>query len=186
MTFRHPRRPRLLADVQLGDQRTIANDVHLLEVVQQTAALTDHDQQTTAGVVVVLVVLQMVLVEVVDALGQQRDLHLGGTGVALVAAKLLDDLRLSCLVHFDVLAFLIFVNRRRTERRVVRGAAPSSRFKPRYILSRLPRLVNAFFRGFFLLTNSETSADLRSRQEFSRAMSSILFTTRMMGAALSS
>ena len=57
----------------------------LLQIVQQTAALTNHQQQAATGVVILLVHLQM-LVQVVDARGQQRDLHLGGTGVALVAA----------------------------------------------------------------------------------------------------
>ena len=77
---------QLLAQVQLGDQRTVALDVGLLEVLQQTTTLADHQQQTTVGVVVLLVVLQ-VLVQVVDAVGQQRDLHLGGTGVALMLSE---------------------------------------------------------------------------------------------------
>ena len=102
---------------------------------------------------VVLVVLQVILVEVVDALGQQSDLHFGRTGVALVTTVLLDDFRLSCLVH-DVATslFKIFVNRRRSERRVVRGAAPRLRFKPEYILSRPQRLVNGFFGQKHILT----------------------------------
>ena len=40
---------------------------------------------------VVLLVDLEVLVEVVDAAGEQRDLHLGGTGVALVTGIGLDD-----------------------------------------------------------------------------------------------
>ena len=83
----------LLTQTQLGNQRTIALDVLALEVVQQTATLTNHQQQTTAGVVVVLVVAQM-LVQVIDARGQQRDLNLGRTGVALMGSVLSDNSRL--------------------------------------------------------------------------------------------
>ena len=43
-----------------------------------------------AGMVILLVELE-VLVEMVDALRQQRDLHLGRTGIALVPGILLDD-----------------------------------------------------------------------------------------------
>ena len=73
----------LLTDTQLGDHSTVAVDVLLGQIVQQTAALTDHHQQTTAGVVVVLVDAQM-LGQLVDTGSQDGDLNLGGTGVALV------------------------------------------------------------------------------------------------------
>src|SRR5437899_7516804 len=43
---------------------------------------------------VVLLVRLEVLGEVEDALGQERDLHLGRAGIALVGAELLDDGRL--------------------------------------------------------------------------------------------
>jgi hypothetical protein len=45
--------------------------------------------------VVVLALLAQVLGEVVDALGEQRDLHLGRAGVRLAAAELLGNLALS-------------------------------------------------------------------------------------------
>ena len=41
-----------LPDAQLGDEGTIALDVLLLQVVQQTAALADHLQQAAVGVLV--------------------------------------------------------------------------------------------------------------------------------------
>ena len=78
-------RAALLTQAELCNQGTIGLDIGLLQIVQQTTALTNHQQQTTTGVVILLVHLQMV-VQVVDALGEQSDLHFGGTGVAFVAA----------------------------------------------------------------------------------------------------
>ena len=75
--------PKLLSQTQLSNQGTIALDVGLLEVVQQTATLTNHQQQTATAVVILLVELE-VLVQVVDAFGQQSDLNLRGTGVTFV------------------------------------------------------------------------------------------------------
>lgn len=57
------------------------------------AALTDQDEQTTTGVVVVLVRLE-VLGQVGDPTGEHGDLDLGGAGVALLLAELADDLLL--------------------------------------------------------------------------------------------
>ena len=73
---RVPLRFALLTQVVGSDSGAITLDVLALQVVQQTAALTDHLQQTTAGVVVLLVVGQ-VLVQLVDAGSQNGDLNLG-------------------------------------------------------------------------------------------------------------
>ena len=62
-----------------------ASSFGALEVVEQAAALADHHQQAAARVVVLLVRLE-VLGQVGDALGQDRDLHLRRTGVALLVA----------------------------------------------------------------------------------------------------
>src|SRR5690349_18968438 len=78
------------AQTEALDQRAVAVDVHLGQVVQQTAATADHQQKTTAGVVVVLVLLE-VLREVGDALAQQGDLRLGRAGVAVVQTVLTED-----------------------------------------------------------------------------------------------
>ena len=80
----------LLTDTQLGDEGTIALDVLLGQIVQQAAALTDHLVQAPAAVVVVGVYLQ-VLGELIDPLGEDGDLNLGGTGVGFVGAVGLDD-----------------------------------------------------------------------------------------------
>ena len=65
--------------------------VLLLQVVEHIPALTDHLQQAAAGVVVLLVDLQM-LGQVGDTAGEDGNLHLRGTGIALVGGVLEDDL----------------------------------------------------------------------------------------------
>lgn len=98
--LRHPR-CFLLTDAQLGDQGTIALDILLLQIVQQAAALTDHLQQTTVGVLV-LGVGAHVLGEDVDALGEDGDLDLGGTGVGLVGTVGLDHGRFLIFTQHSV------------------------------------------------------------------------------------
>src|SRR3954452_17398403 len=89
---------RTAADAEAVDQRAEALDVLLRQVLQQATALTDEDQQTTAGVVVVLVGLE-VLGQVGDPTGQQSDLDLGGAGVTVLGTELGDDLLLHCGVE---------------------------------------------------------------------------------------
>jgi hypothetical protein len=85
-------RPRqaLLAQTQLIDQIAVALDVGLFQIIEKAPALTDHKQKATARVVIFFMLFQ-VLVQVVDAHGQKRDLNLRGAGVAFVAAVLGDD-----------------------------------------------------------------------------------------------
>mgnify|MGYP000202359935 CR=1 FL=1 len=78
-------RQNLLTDAQLGNDSTVTLDVLSHQIVQHLAALTDHLQQATTGVVVLLVDLQ-VLGQLVDASGQNGDLNLGRTGVSGVSA----------------------------------------------------------------------------------------------------
>jgi hypothetical protein len=78
----------LATEAELLQQVLIANHVVLVDIVQKTAALGDHHQKSTTGVVVLLVVLKMTG-EVVDALCQKRDLHVGGPCVLLVQSKAL-------------------------------------------------------------------------------------------------
>ena len=97
----------LLAQAKLGTDLAVALYVGLLQIVLKATAPTDHLQQATAGMVVVLVLLE-VLVQVVDALSQQSDLNFGGTGIALVNRVLGDDFSFG---HFYFLH--IFINRRK-------------------------------------------------------------------------
>ena len=80
----------LFTQAEFCNRGTITLDVLFLQVGQQVAATADHFQQAAAAVVIVFVVLQ-VLVQVVDARGQQRDLNLGRTSVVLMNAGGLDD-----------------------------------------------------------------------------------------------
>src|SRR3546814_4048649 len=75
-------------DAEAADHVGIAPLVLALEVVQEPAALADQHQQATAGVEVLLVALH-VPGPVVDALRQQRDLPLGGAGLALLGGEFL-------------------------------------------------------------------------------------------------
>src|SRR5207248_3102746 len=88
-----PPRNSLSAEAESLDQRPVPLDVHLHHVVQQPAATADQQQEPATGVVVVLVRAQVVG-QTGDALGQQRDLGLGGPGVRVVHAVLGQDLLL--------------------------------------------------------------------------------------------
>jgi len=57
-----------------------------MQIIQQPAALPDHLQEPAARAVVFHVLLQMFR-QFVDPLGQQSDLHIGRTCVALVHPK---------------------------------------------------------------------------------------------------
>ena len=97
----------LLTDTQLGDQSTVTVDVLVCQIVQHLAALTDHHQQTTTGVVVVLVNTQMIS-QLVDASGQNGNLNLGGTGIALVSSVVQNNLGLLFLqnhgkIHLSII-----------------------------------------------------------------------------------
>lgn len=84
---------RLLAEVERLDDGAVALDVHLLEVLQQLAALTYQTQQCALRAEVVLVVLE-VLSKVADTVRKQGDLALGRTRVLVRLAVLTEKLLL--------------------------------------------------------------------------------------------
>ena len=88
----------LLTDTESRDDGTVSLDIYLDQVVEQRAALTDHLEEAAAGVMVLLVDLE-VLGEVVDALCEQSDLYLGRACVTLVSSVLLHDSSLFFLQH---------------------------------------------------------------------------------------
>src|SRR5215218_7986082 len=81
----------LFADAEAADQLRVARRILRLQVIEQPAALADEHQQSTAGVVVLRVGLEM-LGQVIDTLAENRNLHLGRPGVALVRLVVPDDL----------------------------------------------------------------------------------------------
>src|SRR5687768_16467001 len=82
-------RPASAPEAEADDQSPVPLDVVLLHVVEK-APPTDHQHQQTSPAVVVLLVGLQVLGEVVDALGEDRDLHLGRARVSLVKPVLAD------------------------------------------------------------------------------------------------
>src|SRR6266542_4053632 len=86
----------LLADAQALDQFRIPIRVLPLQVVQQTPALTNELEKAAAGVMIFRVGLEMFR-KVADALAEERDLYLGGSGVRVVCLVGADDFRLAIL-----------------------------------------------------------------------------------------
>ena len=96
---------RVLApEAEASDDRSVPLDVVALHIVEQSTPTTDHHEQTTTGVVVVLVSLE-VLGEAFDALGEEGDLNLGRAGVGLVESVLCNRCRL--VGHAGVSCFLL-------------------------------------------------------------------------------
>jgi len=84
---------RLLAKAKAFDQCLVLLYLGSFQVIQQFAAFADHSQQTTAGMVILAVRLEM-FGQIRDACGQQRDLDFGRTRVTLGTLKVLQNLRL--------------------------------------------------------------------------------------------
>ena len=80
----------LLANAKRLDQRPVALDVLLLQVVEQAPPLADEHQQTTTRVMV-LGMDPEVLREIGDAFRQEGNLNLRRSCVGLAAGELLDD-----------------------------------------------------------------------------------------------
>jgi hypothetical protein len=85
-------RPRpLLSDVQLFDQNLVPARILTFHVVQETATGTDHLQKTPAGMMVLLVALEM-RGQAIDPFGQQGNLDLGRAGIVFMNGVVLDQL----------------------------------------------------------------------------------------------
>ena len=82
---------RLAAQSELLDEHAVALHVLLAEVAELPTSPADELEQPATRVVVVRVLTEMVR-ESPDALGQERDLDLGGAGVSLVGLVFVDDL----------------------------------------------------------------------------------------------
>ena len=100
----------LLSDVQLLDDRAVTLDIDLLQVCKKISSVTDHLEKSAAAVVVLVVSLE-VLGESVDAIGKDRDLNLGRTGVALVGLVLVDDCLLFVFSDHGNFTFLFILRK---------------------------------------------------------------------------
>src|SRR5256885_14575778 len=82
--------PPSTADAELVDDDPVSLRSPDPEVLQKAAPLADQHEQPAPRMMILRVLLEVVG-QAVDALGQERDLHLGRTGVAVVGAELLDQ-----------------------------------------------------------------------------------------------
>jgi hypothetical protein len=79
----------LVTEPQFLNYQAVRLDIGPPQVVQQSATLAYHLQEAAATVVIFAVLTEMIR-EVVDALGQDRDLNLCRPGVSLVGTVLLN------------------------------------------------------------------------------------------------
>jgi hypothetical protein len=79
---------RLAADLEALDERLVTLIVDALQVVEKRTALAHHRQKPTAGMVILLVGLEVVG-EVVDAFREDRNLDFGRTGVTRLGGEFL-------------------------------------------------------------------------------------------------
>src|SRR5215216_5596480 len=79
----------LIPQAQFLDDFAVVVDISALQVVEQAATLTDHLEEATATVVILLVGAEVVR-QIVDALCEQRNLNASRSTVCLVRPKLLD------------------------------------------------------------------------------------------------
>lgn len=88
----------LLSQTEFADDCTIAFNVNLLQISEQIPSVTDHLLETTAAMEVLWIGLQM-LGQVVDAVRQNRNLHFGRAGIALMSCILLDHTEFFFFLH---------------------------------------------------------------------------------------
>ena len=88
----------LLSQTELFNDRTVALDIGLLQVAQKISSVTNHLLQAATAVVVLVVALE-VFGQILDSVGQKRDLYLGRTGVAFVCSVSCDDGLLFFFLH---------------------------------------------------------------------------------------
>jgi len=88
----------LPAQLELLGKLVVTIRVCIVEIIQETTALSDHLEQATTGAVILLVDLQ-VLGQLVDALGQERNLNVGRTGVFFMQAHVFDRGFFVCFCH---------------------------------------------------------------------------------------
>jgi len=84
------RSDELTPETELLEQSAVAIHVLVPEIVKQAAALAHDLEQTTAGMVILTVGLE-VLLEASDPLREEGNLNLGRTSVAIAALVLGDD-----------------------------------------------------------------------------------------------
>ena len=79
----------LVPEAQFLDDLPVSVDIRTLQVVQETATTSDHLEESTTTMVVLLVGAEVVR-QIVDPLGEQGDLNAGRATVGLVRPIFLD------------------------------------------------------------------------------------------------
>ena len=79
----------LVPEAQFLDDLPVSVDIGTLQVVQETATTSDHLEESTPTMVVLLVEAE-VIGQIVDPLGEQRDLNAGRSTVGLMRPIFLD------------------------------------------------------------------------------------------------
>src|SRR5207247_2050575 len=87
--LKRPARNKSSADAELLDQVLVARFIGATQVIEQLAALAYHLEQSTPRMIVLDVGLKM-LGEIIDALGQDRHLNFGRSGIAWLFGECLD------------------------------------------------------------------------------------------------
>ncbi len=85
----HRQKIRLVAKAKISDDLAVPFDVRALEVVEQPTTTADHLQQALPAVMILGVGTE-VTGQVVDVIGENRDLDLRRPGIGVVRAVLLD------------------------------------------------------------------------------------------------
>ena len=78
-----------MAQFQFLRDRLVTAQIRGLQIIEQAAALADHHEQPATRAVILFVAM---LGQMVDALRQQRDLHVRRTRVLVVRLKLFNRL----------------------------------------------------------------------------------------------
>jgi hypothetical protein len=79
----------LVPEAQFLDDLPVSADIRTPQVVQETFATSDHLEESTTAVVILLVEVE-VISQIVDLLGEQGDLNAGRASVGLVCPVFLD------------------------------------------------------------------------------------------------
>ena len=79
----------LVPEAQFLDDFPVSVDIRTPQVIQETFTTSDHLEESTTAVVVLLVEVE-VISQIVDLLGEQGDLNAGRASVGLVCPVFLD------------------------------------------------------------------------------------------------
>lgn len=92
-----PEKSRLSSDTQSFDDVAITVNIFFLQIVKKASSLTNHLQQAAAAMMVFFMFLQM-FIQIVDFVGQNRDLNFRRTGVAFMSFEFVDQFSFRCFV----------------------------------------------------------------------------------------